>query len=560
MAVFWGFVFIACLTSLVVPAAAQRTVVQDAGGGRKVELVYDAAGQVTETRTLGADGKLLQKDVLDYPAGALVPQSTSTSYYPSGQVHKVTRNTYDNNSNFTGEFVQLYDESGKQIAGHRLTHDPQTNVYRCYGWNVAAQDYKAEACPAAEESAGAPEEAKKFTQDEVMQQLQHAREATSGFKTDQRGITAPAAAPGPREVGLILPALIRPGERVSGSVVEDPSRYDGIPELTVARVTLPFAAAGDDASLAGWVLEMSGEPPQRADGPIALTVPPGQVEVAIAFHPAGNPSVMISKSVSLAHGTHAKAKASTGYKAPAVCLKNQLCVVRGSFNGNSNKTFAAFEERPAKIIAETDDTAYIAVPERTEAGPRPLVIAEGTKAVAFPMVVGEFSIHPDRRDLPKGETLVMYPTVSGPEELPDAAWRPGNYPPWNLKEAQKVLPGFEMPRGGGMSHEEREAKEKQKAQAKPADADAKEEEEEGGGQILLVIKNPTPDVVTFRDSQSGTYVFHLKADSFSRGEFTYKFAVEANKAGTFGVNAYVIPFLAPVTGQEFSLPSGATGK
>jgi hypothetical protein len=190
------------------------------------------------------------------------------------------------------------------------------------------------------------------------------------------------------------------------------------------------------------------------------------------------------------------------------------------------------------------------VPEATEAGSRPLVIAEGTKAIAFPMVVGEFTIPPDRRDLPKGETLVMYPTVSGPEELPDVAWRPGNYPPWNLQEAQKVLPGFEMPRGG-MSHEEREAKEK-------LEAEGKEKDEDEGGQILLVIKNATPDAVTFRDSQNGGYVFHLRADSFSRGEFTYKFVVEANKAGTFHVNAYVIPFLAPVMGQAFALSPGAT--
>jgi hypothetical protein len=39
------------------------------------------------------------------------------------------------------------------------------------------------------------------------------------------------------------------------------------------------------------------------------------------------------------------------------------------------------------------------------------------------------------------------------------------------------------------------------------------------------------------------------------GEFKYKFVAEAIKSGTFAVQGYVIPFLAPVTGQEFSVTS-----
>src|ERR1051326_8349230 len=90
------------------PLLAQKVVTQDAGGGRKIELHYNADNQVTETRTIGPDGKLLEKDTLDYPPGALIPQSSATSYWPNGQVQKITRNSYDNNSNFTGEFIQVF--------------------------------------------------------------------------------------------------------------------------------------------------------------------------------------------------------------------------------------------------------------------------------------------------------------------------------------------------------------------------------------------------------------------------------------------------------------------
>ena len=170
------FTLVAVFAASAMPGYAQRTVIQQSGGGRKLELHYNAADQVTEIRTLGADGQLLQKQILEYPVGAYVPQTESTSYWPDGKVHKITRDTYDNNANFTGEFIQVFDESGKQITGHQLTHDPQTNVYHCADWNVSAQKYLTIDCPAGEESSGPPEAVKKFTQEEVTQQLANARQ------------------------------------------------------------------------------------------------------------------------------------------------------------------------------------------------------------------------------------------------------------------------------------------------------------------------------------------------------------------------------------------------
>ena len=78
-----------------------------------------------------------------------------------------------------------------------------------------------------------PETVKKFTQDEVMQQLQHARQAARSNHRRRRA--RPSSRNHPRstnvkEVGLILPARIRPGQRISGSVVEDPAKYEGMPE------------------------------------------------------------------------------------------------------------------------------------------------------------------------------------------------------------------------------------------------------------------------------------------------------------------------------------------
>ena len=554
------------LSSGAAPVWAQRVVTQDAGGGRKIELHYNAANQVTETRTLDAAGKLLEKDTLEYPPGAVIPHSVATSYWPNGQPHKITRNSYDNNSNFTGEFIQLFDESGKQIGGHRLTHYPLTNVYHCEEWNVAANDYKVVECPAGEESSGAPETARKFTAEEVQHQLTQARQSSRPAKAQPATAPQSAAGPSVNEVGLVLPAQVRSGERVSGAVVEDPSAYEEMPDVAVTRFAIPFASSGAGANLAGWRVELTGEKPQAADGPITFSVPHGATVNAL-FRQADGSGAPISKTVKLGLSDSKKGKVATSFRASPVCLKTQLCVVEGPFTGDSSKTFAAFEQRPAKIIAETSSTAFIAIPDATEPGSRPLVIAEGNKAIAFPMVVAAFLIRPPRRDLPKGENLLMYPTVAGPEEIPDTEWRPGNFPPSNLALARKVVPGFKLMNNEN-NHEEKEAEERREReeqrkaagkrgenekQGADLDSDEKENNANEGGEILFIVKNTTPEIANFRDSKDGMYVFHLQKPSFKMGDFLYKFIVEAKQTGNFGLKAYVIPFLAPVQGQEFPL-------
>jgi hypothetical protein len=428
-----------------------------------------------------------------------------------------------------------------------------TNIYTCKEWNVAAQDYKPIECPENEEAAGAPETAKKFTQQEVMQQLTKARQAAQKASSPPAAGPATSAATNVREVGLVLPSHIRPGERISGSVVEDPAAYEGMPQITVTRFALPFAGSGNGSTLAGWRVETSGEPPQPADGPIELNVPPGQVELAVMFRAADREGAPVSKGIPITPSKN-PGKASTSYLAPATCIKGQLCMVSGPFSGNSSKSFAAFMDQPARIIAETTTAAYIAIPDAIEPGQRPLAISEGSKAIAFPTVVSKVGLRPDRRDLKQGEQFLMYLTVDGIEEIPEEEWRPGNFPPWSLEEARKLIPGYQLPRGKAGDHE---AKEKAEHEAKGGKEKEGEGEEDPGGEILLVVKNTTPGEMSFRESKNGEYVFRLHAPSFKMGEYKYEFVVEAKNAGTFGVQKFMIPFLAPLKGQEFEMTEGS---
>jgi hypothetical protein len=80
-----------------------------------------------------------------------------------------------------------------------------------------------------------------------------------------------------------------------------------------------------------------------------------------------------------------------------------------------------------------------------------------------------------------------------------------------------------------------------------------EKEKKQEGEILLVVQNLAPEQISLRSSRNEVLVFHLSDEAFRRGEFKYDLVVEAKKAGKVEVKGYVIPFLAPVAGQEFSV-------
>lgn len=552
----WGM--LAVLAWGATTLVAQHTVVKKNGDG-KIEMDYNAAEKVTETRTIGADGKVQQKVDYEYLPGYYGAQQTDTTYWPNGNVRRIAHNTYDESSNFTGEFIQTFDESGKQIGGHKLTHDPWTGIYRCSEWNVAAQAYKVIPCPAGEEeSGGGAEQVRKFTYAEVMKHLEAARKTARLEQKmgdmQPKTLVRPPITTANKEVGLVLPAQVRGGERVSGSVVENPEQYAGMPEVTVTRIAVPFESAGEASRLWGWSVEVPGESPQRANGPITFVVPNRGSALNVTFRQNGNPSHSVSTTVNLPLSSAKKQPAPTAYKAAALCLKGGLCTVSGPFSGDSGKTLAAFEDRPATIVAETGDTAYLAVPELTEAGSRPLFLAEGPKVIALPVAVGNFFIKNNGRELDAGQTLIVFPTLDGAGDVPDSQWRAQNFPASNLEQARQLIPGFQLPKAKREKHHAEEKREPGESKEK------REAEEKKGGEVLLVIKNLTPDQISLRGSKNQMLVFQLSDEAFSRGEFKYDLVVEAKKAGTIDVKGYAIPFLAPVAGQEFTLKNDIAGK
>src|SRR5579872_26344 len=527
-----GFVVLVLMGGQAV--VGQHTVVSNNGVGGKIEMDYNAAEKVTEMRTIGADGKLQQKADYEYLPGYYSAQQTDTTYWPNGNVRKMARHTYDENSNFLGEFIQVFDESGKQVGGHKLTHDPWTNIYRCSEWNAALVDYKAVECPSGEEGGGEGHEARKFTYEEVMRHVDAARKKAQDAEVDVRSATG--------EAGLILPASVFAGERISGMVVNNPEKYDRMQEVTVTRVRLPVTPNGENSQLRNWIIEALGEDPQHADGPITFIVPRDKARFNMVFRQADHPDVLVSVTVEFSKIDAPRPNPPGSFTTTALCLKSELCKVEGPFSGDSRKMFAAWDDRPTTILSETPEAAFVSIPDQIGPGAHALIVGEGSKSVAFPVAVGDFFIKNNGIDLQAGKTLIVSPTLGGPSDIVGPSWSTDLYSATTLAEARRFIPGFQPAKNNERDHE--------------SETGEKRDSDENG-EILIVITNRAPERSSLRSSKNGMLVFQLTKESFSRGDFKYDLVVEAKTAGKVDVEGHVFRFLAPVTGQEFPLKTGA---
>ena len=512
--------------------SAQHTTVEKNGSGGKIETDYNVANKATEMRTIGADGKLQQKVDYEYLPGYYGAQQTDTTYWPGGKVRKVVRHTYDASSNFAGEFIQQFDDSGKQIAGHQLTHDPMTGIYRCLDWDAGARNYRQIVCPKGEEESGR-NTPQKFTYEEIMAKLDAARTtAIQEQKVRRRLPMTPIRPPitiQPREVGLILPAEFSRGQRVSGSIVENPERYDGMPGITIARITIPFESAGEASRLFGWQIEVTGEEPQIADGSISFVAPSANADLKVTLRQSGNPEHSVEAFLSMRPQNAPRVEGA--FQAPALCMKAELCRLTGPFYGDSRKTFVSFGDQPATIVAENESTVYLAISDVITTGLHPLLIAEELKVAAVEVTVGDVEIKDNGRNLQAGETALMTATIDGVGDLPDAAWTANKISTEELARIHRLVPGY------------------QPRKSKPDEHDSNER---SGGEILLVLKNPAPDRFSLRGASGGMLIFHLSDESFERGDFKYNIVLEARQSGKAELKVFIIPLLAPVRAKEFT--------
>ena len=572
---FSAIVFLVSLPSVLL---AQKVVVQDAGSGRKQELVYDASGKnVVEVRTIAPDGTVEVRNTMDYKPGFFVPQQTNITYWPGGkQPQLYSHVTYDENANFLSEVIEVYDQAGKHTGGHKVLHDPQTGIYHCWEWVDNTQSYKPVDCPSGEESGERPEGLRHITRAQATQFLAQARQqAAAERKSHSVALGRPTPASGGSHdlnAAIVLPAHLVPGQRVSGSVVQDLEPYQDNSSLTLIPVTISVDVSAEASPLRGWEVVVAGANPQPADSPFSFTVPK-QDQVSVTLRQPSDPSHSISRSVAVGGAPEANEK-SRKFEAPLVVVTGTVAQVSGAFSGNSAQAFAAIDNQPVRIVAETPHLAFLEIGEDVGAGQRSLIISDGPTLVAIPLVVAGVTFQPPRLEVKTGEPHLVIARVEGLDQLPEGMWRPGIYPPEILEQTRKLVPGF-VPPAAREGSEPSAEKEKEKIGETEKEAD-RDEQKSGGAQepaeheregdeantgiVLFVMENGSPNTVSWRGSHDQRFVFTLKPESFGQGEFVYKFVADPSRSGSFIVKSALLPFLAPSTAAPFTSSSSARSK
>jgi len=562
-----------CLIFFAISLIAQNQTVEthDAGGGNKQELVRDASGQVVETRTIDANGKVRSRNTNEYLPGNYVPNTTTTSYYADGKsVENHVTVTYDPSANFTSELAEQFDQAGKHVMGHKLLHDPVTGEFRCWKWNADKQDYQRIVCPSGEESGEKPPPLKSVSEADAIKMFQAARTAAKAEQKSERmvpkNLVLPEETPGQGKFAVVLPAAMIAGKQVSGSVVGDTHYIRLRPELVIQDITLPMPPGSNAAKLSGWRIEVAGSRPQRADAPFTFAVPQSGSQIEIKIYPDGQPEQAIARSVAIPKPPLQSGKPSTGYVAQVMCVIGDVCPIGGGFSGDATAALASFNDKPAKIVAETNDMAFIGVPDDLLYGPKQLLFNEGNELLAFPVVVAQIDVVVDSRHLDEfhsevkqGDKKLVFAGLVGVQNLPDDDWKAGMFPKSNLEWARRFVPGFEVPRESHSEREEREMMEKLEAQQKGQKSAGKEKEEKLG-TIVYFLKNTTTDVASWRGSKDQAFVLPLNPESFQQGDYRYKFVIQANKTGTYAMDAALIPFVAPSRGQKFTLPADVSSR
>ncbi len=550
-------------------AQGQKIETRSAGGGNKEELVRNAAGDVVETRTIDANGVLRTRTSSDYVLGNFVPNTTTTSYYDDGKsIELTTTVSYDQSANFLSEVNQHFDRSGKQIAGHKVLHDPINGMYRCWNWNQKAQKYDRVVCPAGEESGEKPPPWKPLTQDEAVKMFEAARTAAAAQQKQQgmvpKNLVTPPETANESTYTVVLPADLTPGKKVSGSVVQNAYLLRMRPDLLLQDITLPMVVGSGAAKLSGWQIEVAGSKPQRADLPFSFTVPQNASQIEVKIYPEGDTAKTITKLVTVPKSPK-PGNAKSGYVAQALCAAGDVCPIGGVFNGDATGALAAFDDKPTTIVAETNDMVFIRVPEDLVYDHQ-LLFNEGNELLVFHVVIATIDIVADGehlltfdKQIKEGEKKLVFAGLIGAQTLPEDNWAEGIFPKSNLEWAQRFVPGFKPPRESHAAREERETMEKMALREKGVKEPPKEKEQRMGSAVYF-IKNMTPDLVSWRGSKDGIFVLPLNPESFSQGDFRYKLVVEAHKTGTYSIAAALIPFVAPVQGQKFTLPAESQGR
>ncbi|MEM7101860.1 MAG: hypothetical protein AAF502_01940 [Bacteroidota bacterium] len=208
------------------------------------------------------------------------------------------------------------------------------------------------------------------------------------------------------DVTVYMPAYFSAGETISGTVKVQP---EGKNDRQVAK---------NSAALNGYVIEIENQQ-RKGPGKATWAIPAGAYGTAVTYlllkdrngNTVGRQSIPLQPE-----GFNSGHFTENGFNIPDHFQTTSPVEISGRFDGEIDNTTVDFNGETGQILAESQTSAFVDVPERIE-GPVEVTITENGETVSGTSNIIDLSLAADQLSLQSGENATITMTVTGMEGM-----------------------------------------------------------------------------------------------------------------------------------------------
>lgn len=329
-------------------------------------------------------------------------------------------------------------------------------------------------------------------------------------------------------VMLVIPADRRPGELITGRLVEHGDQFKSMPGLSVVAVKVPVHEGHRGrAVLHGVVIDTDTARNQPADGPITMTVPAAPsipLVLALTDAPTERTRVEVPSKPATPPPYSGAERIKQEPAMMPVIPDGGVCLIKGKFRGDGGATRVSVNDTPVAIVAESPREVYFQPPATIAAGKNVVTIVEGARRSTFDLFVPHLSIAAGQTVLRQDESTNIWVTATGFAGMRAGEWAPGRPSEiTNFADVERNAPGSTA--GGG------------------------------SGALLLILQNDSPNTFRLNGATGNVIVKTIRREDLQNGAARLDATGTATEPGTLELEAMLIPMLgdaSPTRVEEIS--------